>query len=331
VALNLWEALGQGFEKPWFNWLFTVFGILALLVVEPFYAAAGFALYLNRRTELEGWDLEQAFRGLADRLRHGGRVVLLLLALAVTMRAQDQATPVGEGAVKPPFATLQPNDPARERLERMLREDPDLKRTRTELVIRYKPTGHEPRWLHRFLDALFGESKPDSPKDFHKPAWWMTVAWILKVLMVLVLVGLVLWILIRFHATRLSRLQGEDIFEAPDAIAGLDVRSESLPEDVPAVALAHFRDGDPRAALALLYRGALASLIHRDRILILPSATEGDCLRAARLALAEEPAAFFTRLTASWVRMAYCGQTPELPELEGLCLDWRTTFGRHTR
>ena len=30
--------------------------------VEPFYVASGFALYLNRRAELEAWDIEQEFR-----------------------------------------------------------------------------------------------------------------------------------------------------------------------------------------------------------------------------------------------------------------------------
>ena len=35
---------------------------LAVLFLEPFYVAAGFALYLNRRAELEAWDIEQEFR-----------------------------------------------------------------------------------------------------------------------------------------------------------------------------------------------------------------------------------------------------------------------------
>jgi len=30
--------------------------------LEPFYVAAGFAMYLNRRVELEAWDIEQEFR-----------------------------------------------------------------------------------------------------------------------------------------------------------------------------------------------------------------------------------------------------------------------------
>ncbi len=35
---------------------------LVILFLEPFYVAAGFALYLNRRTELEAWDVEQELR-----------------------------------------------------------------------------------------------------------------------------------------------------------------------------------------------------------------------------------------------------------------------------
>ena len=34
----------------------------AVLVLEPFFVGAGFAMYLNRRVELEAWDIEQEFR-----------------------------------------------------------------------------------------------------------------------------------------------------------------------------------------------------------------------------------------------------------------------------
>jgi hypothetical protein len=33
-----------------------------IALVEPFYVAAGFAMYLNRRVQLEAWDIEQEFR-----------------------------------------------------------------------------------------------------------------------------------------------------------------------------------------------------------------------------------------------------------------------------
>ena len=35
---------------------------LAVALIEPFFVGAGFAMYLNRRVELEAWDIEQEFR-----------------------------------------------------------------------------------------------------------------------------------------------------------------------------------------------------------------------------------------------------------------------------
>ncbi len=36
--------------------------MLAVFFLEPFYVGAGFGMYLNRRAELEAWDIEQEFR-----------------------------------------------------------------------------------------------------------------------------------------------------------------------------------------------------------------------------------------------------------------------------
>lgn len=36
--------------------------VASALFLEPFYVAAGFGMYLNRRAELEAWDIEQEFR-----------------------------------------------------------------------------------------------------------------------------------------------------------------------------------------------------------------------------------------------------------------------------
>lgn len=35
---------------------------IAVAVIEPFYVASGFAMYLSRRVDLEAWDIEQEFR-----------------------------------------------------------------------------------------------------------------------------------------------------------------------------------------------------------------------------------------------------------------------------
>jgi len=72
LSLVLWFAPARAVDAN--GWLvqtvtalfndWATLGIYALVVLalEPFYVAAGFAMYLNRRVELEAWDIEQEFR-----------------------------------------------------------------------------------------------------------------------------------------------------------------------------------------------------------------------------------------------------------------------------
>lgn len=49
-------------QQPFFALAWSVAYAVAVLFLEPFFVAAGFAMYLNRRAELEAWDIEQEFR-----------------------------------------------------------------------------------------------------------------------------------------------------------------------------------------------------------------------------------------------------------------------------
>jgi hypothetical protein len=67
VSLTFWFTPGErdAFAPGWFSPLmFPVICAYALVVLflEPFYVAAGFAMYLNRRAQLEAWDIEQELR-----------------------------------------------------------------------------------------------------------------------------------------------------------------------------------------------------------------------------------------------------------------------------
>jgi hypothetical protein len=52
-------------------------------MVEPFMVGAGFGLYLNRRVQLEAWDVEHAFRRIAARLTRVAQPICLVLMLAL--------------------------------------------------------------------------------------------------------------------------------------------------------------------------------------------------------------------------------------------------------
>jgi hypothetical protein len=62
---NAWQALARWYvQSPMSATLCTAFFpyLIAVAFLEPFYVAAGFGIYLNRRVELEAWDIEQDLR-----------------------------------------------------------------------------------------------------------------------------------------------------------------------------------------------------------------------------------------------------------------------------
>jgi len=64
---DLFSAFGDDAGSPLVLLAWQLLYIAVVSVIEPFYVAAGFALYLNRRTLLEGWDIEVALRRVRAR------------------------------------------------------------------------------------------------------------------------------------------------------------------------------------------------------------------------------------------------------------------------
>lgn len=70
TSIELFETLTENPEDE-LIWLIggSVIYAIVIFILEPVYVAAGFMLYLNRRTQLEGWDIELDFRRLAERIK----------------------------------------------------------------------------------------------------------------------------------------------------------------------------------------------------------------------------------------------------------------------
>ena len=117
-------------------------------------------------------------------------------------------------------------------------------------------------------------------------------------------------------------LAREDPFVAPTHVQDLDIRPESLPEDVGTAARALWDRGEHRGALALLYRGMLSRLAHVHRIPIRDSSTEGDCLALATAHLPQGRREYASRLVLVWQRFVYGGQHTVAATVYGLCDDF---------
>jgi hypothetical protein len=259
----------------------------AVLILEPFYVAAGFVLYLNRRTLLEGWDIEVALRRIAQ--RHSGAAALLLLSAALC-------------AASPPVHA-QAKDPESE-----IRE-----------VLKAKEFGYYKdvkRWERRSKEE-FGEG-PDL-------RWLQGIGYAFakagEVLLWIVagaLVAYALWWAARTLPGR--RAPPREPYQPPEALFGMEIAPERLPPDVAAAAAALAREGRLREALGLLYRGALSELVHKRGVQLLAAHTEGDVLR-----LSGAPA-YLRSLVETWGRCAYAGRTPAAAEVEALAAQYARAF-----
>ncbi|HPY40423.1 MAG TPA: DUF4129 domain-containing protein, partial [Thiolinea sp.] len=108
----------------------------------------------------------------------------------------------------------------------------------------------------------------------------------------------------------------------PDVLFGLDIRPESLPEDIAGTARKLWEAGHAREALSLLYRGALVILTHEEQLEIHASHTEGDILKLAKPTTAAERYDYLRTLTKLWQTIAYAHRTPTDAQVEPLLANW---------
>jgi hypothetical protein len=108
---------------------------------------------------------------------------------------------------------------------------------------------------------------------------------------------------------------------------GLEVTEEAIQENVVDKVLALFENGEPRAALSLLYGSTLARLLHHHDCSFHDGMTEGECLRLVKRD-AKPQSAHFRQLTNLWVQLAYAHREPDLEQIQALCVDWEASYAQ---
>lgn len=289
--------------------------LAAMAMIEPLYVAAGFALYLNRRTALEGWDLEVQLRSLLQQGEPGGNTPApVARSAAVLMLLSGIA--VATSAIAPDGAHAQESEPSqvRQRIKDVLK-DPVFgtyeRRTRIESLHPTPRTEEQARDLKGFAAIVRAVAQ------VMRVAVWVALT--------IALLFAVYWLL------RHVRFKGDaqpSPPPPPDLLFGLDVRPESLPKDIAAAAAAHIARGQLVAALSLLYRGALISLLHRDGVELSGGDTEADCMAKVKPRVNAATHLYLVRLVAAWQAAAYAQRTPPAAEVEALATQWQGIFGR---
>lgn len=300
---------------------------LGVSAIEPFFVGAGFGLYLNRRVQLEAWDIEIVLRKLRARIAPLAAMPPLALALTLALawpllslpvaHAQSsrhhEAPPVSADHVdrqapRPAPSTTQQDTLAEvfgkanvvdsqgfARAVDRAAKDPLLGRSGTEQVWQRRDTSKRPEprpadlpGLARLL-AMIGEF-----------GLWLVVA---GVVVALALTARRWWPWLRGWTVPLPT--DSEIVSSPMPA------EEPLPVDLATQVRRLWQEGRHRRALALLYRGSVAAMTERLQVTPVPGATEAECLRLSRRLSDPADRDAFARVVRTWQYAAYAQRLPD--------------------
>lgn len=291
---------------------------VALSIIEPLYVAAAFSLYINRRTLLEGWDIELVFRRMARRLQqlgvHAAAVVAIGTALATLVPTPALAESARPRAEATPAQRLDPSQ-SKQVIKRVL-EQAEFQDWKETTFWTFKSQGDESST--EATDSLTMMARlAEALARLLEALLWGLLAYGVIVLVVY-------WR--RWTRVFTKRRQRQGDYAPPEVVMGMDIRPESLPKDIAGEAERLWRAGEQRAALSLLYRGSLMALVNHERLALEASHTEGDVLCLVRRHLTAEKARYQTRLTHVWQGIAYAHRSPEDQQALALCRQWPQHF-----
>ncbi|TYT26803.1 DUF4129 domain-containing protein [Luteimonas viscosa] len=314
---------------------------LALSIIEPFLVGAGFGLYLSRRVRIEAWDIELALRRMRARLAQvaGLALATCLLGLVLlapppaaaqaTQRIQDERERAAHLPPKSPEAG--PVDGEASTLERVFGEDAvvDDRPFRQAVKRAYEDPLLDRSRVERSWERR-DRSEPEPPSK--APPWLLAAGRVIAVIGeygLWLLLGLLLLALALTAKRWWPWMRGLRAAPTPESaivqVAAPD--AEALPADLAAAARRLWREGRPRRALALLYRGSVEAMVARAGVTLVPGATEAQCLRASRGLPDADDRNAFARMVRVWQYAAYARHLPAEEEFESLLGELSQRFG----
>ncbi len=290
---------------------------LAWSVIEPLHVAAGFALYLNRRTQLEAWDVDLAFRRLRDRWLAAGRGAALLLALACfwphEARAAKTATEEAPAQIEHVFD--QPVGTQDQRFANAAAEafrDPRFGGERKEHV-----------WVPRESSAKPKQVQiRDMPFEGLGNLFAVGVKGVVALLLIALAIAVGVFV---FRRARLPAMTPRQRREATLETHLETIEAEArLPDDLAGATRRLWSAGHRREALALLYRGCAEAVAAAQQTSVPADATEADCLRSARRldAPMRQRAEAIVR---AWQYATYADRYPRDEDFQHLLAGWPAT------
>ena len=277
-------------------------------VIAPFYVSAGFALYINARTQLEAWDIEIAFRRMANSTTKGAgsnRGIGVAAALLVILASTFSALPENAHAID--------RESAKESITEILAEEDFGKE---ETLTWWKPkNSDEPETAALDLAdsfTLIAEA-------------FRILAWVALAIFLVWLVTKIAANIELLHAPAGKRRRRTG---SPLRLLEAENEEEPIPENPVDAVLELCRQQQHREAMSLLYRSTLLNYVLYHDVEIPYSATEGECIRVVSRKRPTPETQYFSNLTGYWQQLAWAEMTPSAEKIRELCDQWPLYFAK---
>ena len=140
---------------------------------------------------------------------------------------------------------------------------------------------------------------------------------------------LIIWLFIRYRKSIYQFVSNfnqttEDVL--PTTMFGLDVKKESLPDDIITSAKSLWAQQKRRPAVALLLRARLITLLHEYKVRLVDSDTETECCMRIEQQAPSKVTEYMRTLVSQWQLIAYAHQSPSNSDFDALCQQWQKVF-----
>lgn len=186
---------------------------------------------------------------------------------------------------------------------------------------------------HKKSEWTLKEIDFDEPDDKETPEWIksfsIVFATVVEYLLWIFLAIAIVFIYLSRHQWQhffLTEKDEEEAYQVPEVLFGMNVREDSLPDDIIAEATILWQQQKARESLSLLYRGALVRLLIQEKIPLENSHTEGNILTLSQTFLADTKYTYLKELTQQWQLIAYAHRIPMDEAMAWLFSHWVSNF-----
>ncbi len=292
------------------EWFSITSWLIAMIAVAPFYVCGGFALYLNKRIELEGWDIELSFKKIKNRLKNSITVAGSLLLFLFFISAPHQLLAV-ESDSHTKTIPPQSENLKKEKKEQKIPEINRKTKEEIQYILHHKPLEFIPE------QSQWKISSSDSKSSANLS--WLAATF--EIFLWGAVILLILWLLSKIPNLKhtLTPIEKREKIIRKANVFGMKLTSNELNMDLLTALNTALLDSHFRKVLALLLSSALGELAQMGNKKIPRGATEADCLMIAKKFSPETQwFSWFEQLIQYWSALAWGHKPVTKAQLETL-------------